>query len=132
MSAAVNGNESPLLVPPLCDGRSEFSVVWLVGALLCSGSQRRIPFSAWSVGCLHRRQGESVPQVLVREDELFVELEQSLQRTRPGNGKFLETSAVGQEAVEPETHEDAGEDGAAEKPKEEADDDKRKGGLSEG
>ena len=34
---------------------------------------------------LHKRQGESIPQLLVREEELFVELQQSLQRARNVN-----------------------------------------------
>ena len=36
---------------------------------------------------LHRRQGESIPQFLVREEELFVELQQSLIRARSVKGK---------------------------------------------
>ena len=36
---------------------------------------------------LHRRQGESIPQLLVREEELFVELQQSLIRDRSVKGK---------------------------------------------
>ena len=34
----------------------------------------------WS--SLHKRHGETIPQLLVREEELFVELQQSLQRAR--------------------------------------------------
>ena len=55
---------------------------------------------------LHRRQGESVPQLLVREEELFVELQQSLKRARQGPT----ASSFKFSQVPPE---DPGEDGDA-------------------
>ena len=58
---------------------------------------------------LHKRQGESIPQLIVREEELFVELQQSLQRAR-GEKPIPSTSVSADGAGDADENKDDEED----------------------